>query len=541
MKRTPNRSLDEAILQGITSGIIVTDRRAIIIKINRALEKNFHIRQPEVIGKPFWNLFPSWEGENLRDVIMKVLKTGEAYQNERINFSHTNTAEQIVFSATINPIFKSERKILGTVTVLENLTDTVRLEEHLLKVNEELQKANRVKTDFLSMVSHEMRTPLTLIKMYTTMMADKKLGDLTSKQEKALEVMNRRCKNLNDMISDLLDISRIEAGAIDMEFEPLDLSKNITLAAASLGYRVLEKDITLFIDIEPDIPPLWADRDKFHRILTNLLENALKFTDNGGAIRIQAKHWRTTTDEYEDCAIISVSDTGIGIPRSEFNKIFQKFYQVDGSDTRKHGGTGLGLSIAKEIVELHKGRIWVESELGKGSAFHFILPFADKGEAAPKLRSVPPIAAELISEEEFILPQLTPEKTTILLVDDDEDFLSMMSEALGAEFSLHPAVNGIEALDKLCSGIKPDVIILDITMPKISGYDLCLILKELGTTKHIPVIMLTASGQEWNIQKGYEAGASGYLVKPFNMDELKEQIAKLITKKEKVLNADARG
>ncbi|MEW6201038.1 MAG: ATP-binding protein [bacterium] len=546
MKSTKSRGLDEAILQGIASGIVITDSRGIITQTNRAMEKVFHLERKKVIGKLFWEIFPSWEDENLQKIVLKVLKTGEPYQNERIRYLSMEEASEpgehtgcpfpeIVFSANINPIFKSERRIIGAVVVLDNLTDKVRLEEHLLKVNEELQKANRVKSDFLSMVSHEMRTPLTLIKMYTSMMADRKLGELTPKQEKALEVMNRRCRNLSDMIGDLLDLSRIEAGNIEMDFEPMDLRKHISLAAANLGYRVLEKELGLFIELEDDLPPVWADRDKFHRVMSNLLENAVKFTDEGGQIRVVAKSWKGGGKGQDgEWVLISVADTGIGIARQEFDKIFQKFYQVDGSDTRKHGGTGLGLSIAKEIVELHNGRIWVESEEGKGTTFFFTLPFAHNGAAVTKFKHVPSFSSEGAVPEQDKQSVSAHGKVTVLLIDDDEDFLAMMNEALEPDaFALHRSNNGIKALDMICGGLKPDIILLDITMPKVSGYELCKILKGLSATHHIPIVMLTASGQEEHIRKGYDAGASGYLVKPFNLDELKSCMDELLTEKAK--------
>ncbi|MEW5945330.1 MAG: ATP-binding protein [bacterium] len=526
--------LNEAVIESIASGVVVVDTDGTITQINRAVETNSRVSRSAAVGKPFWDVFPGWEGEDLRRLMRRVMDEGAVYVNERAHVPAADGGEPLVINVNIQPIRDAALKTAGALVVIDYLSDKVLLEEHLLRVNEELQRANKVKTEFLSMVSHELRTPLTLIKMYTSMMADRKLGALTPKQEKALSVMGRRCENLNDMINDLLDLSRIETGQMEMEFGKTRLAPIISATIEAFEPAIAEKELSLHVEIEDDLPPVFADPDKLSRALGNLIENAVKFTDEKGAVTVTGKRMRTEETPGGDYALVSVSDTGTGIPASEFSKIFQKFYQVDGSDTRKHGGSGLGLSIVREIVELHGGSVWLESEPGKGSTFYLTVPFFREDFQGLSLPSRKKTGPDLAHEPPASAVEKRKTVGKILLIDDDEDFLDMMNEVLSLDgYVVERASDGIEGLGKIFDGDLPDLILLDITMPRISGYDLCRFIRMTEAAKDLPVLMLTAAGHEEQIARGYEVGASGYLVKPFELEDFLETVKSLNARREK--------
>ncbi len=244
-----------------------------------------------------------------------------------------------------------------------------KVNQQLLDSNISLQKANEVKDTFLSTVSHELRTPLTSIIGNVSMMLEGVTGEISDDQRECLEVVLRRGRNLQNLIADLLSISRIDARRIELKERYIDPGKELRGVEEVFSERLKESQIELQIYVDPETPHVYADRDRINQVLFNLIGNAIKFTPRGGRISVQA-----VRDESENAVRFSVSDTGIGIPRDEQKRIFERFYQVDKHDTRGYGGTGLGLAICKELIELHGGRIWVESEKDKGSAFHFTLP-----------------------------------------------------------------------------------------------------------------------------------------------------------------------
>ncbi len=238
----------------------------------------------------------------------------------------------------------------------------------LADANEELVRLNKAKSDFVSAVSHELRTPLTSIKGYTTLVWGGKLGPVTKEQEERLERINRHTDYLSNLISDLLDIARIESGRTGMVFKPLDLPHLIDTVVDLLNPQLKEKELTLKVDLPPQPPPLAADEKHLERVFVNLLSNAIKFTPLKGKIQIRG----TSTDEALQIDLI---DNGIGMSPEDTAKLFTEFFRADNPINRERKGTGLGLVLVKQIVEAHGGKIWVTSEPGKGSTFSFTLPW----------------------------------------------------------------------------------------------------------------------------------------------------------------------
>jgi signal transduction histidine kinase len=245
----------------------------------------------------------------------------------------------------------------------------------LERANKELRKIDEIKSEFVSVASHELRTPLAAIKNAVQLMMSGKTGEINENQAKFLSMAERNINRLTNILNDLLDLSRIESGKIDIKFEELDVRIPIEFVASTLKPQADAKSIQIVVEVTQHLPAVYGDQEKIEQILTNLIGNAIKFTPEGGKVVVSTQ----PLDAQERKLAISVRDTGIGIPKDQLEKIFEKFHQVEGSLHRLVSGTGLGLAITKGLVEANYGTIWVESEVGKGSVFTFTLPMS-KGE-----------------------------------------------------------------------------------------------------------------------------------------------------------------
>jgi PAS domain S-box-containing protein len=519
---------NDAVVQNIANGIIALDNSGKIARINRAAETNLGLSPETVMNKPFENFFPSWEGEDCARVLKTVLENGEPYSNERVYFKSPFNNREVVFNININPFFDNKNNLQGAISLFEFLTDKVVLEEHLLKTNEELKRANQIKSDFLSTVSHELRTPLTLIKMYTSMLEERKLGEMNEKQAKAVEVMSRRCKNLNDLIDDLLDLSRIESRRMELNMEAVSLESILKEIQAIFLPRINPERILFTVAIAPGMPDVFCDRDKIVRALNNLVENAFKFTETGSV-----EIWAATDETTPAMAKICVKDTGRGIPEEQQEQVFDKFYQVDGANDRRFGGIGLGLSIARDIIILHGGHLWLQqSKEGEGSLFCFAIPFYtekkdDRFTTEQTQYETNATGQGLLSVESSRRDPLR--KAAVLIIDDDPDFIDVMKDILEDDgFEVSTASTGADAFPMLFSTKRFDIVLLDVAMPGMTGYEVCRALKSFETTKEIPVVMLTAAGQSEQISAGFEAGAAGYLVKPFDLSDFRKTLNRVL-------------
>jgi signal transduction histidine kinase/GGDEF domain-containing protein len=269
-----------------------------------------------------------------------------------------------------------EETILRLKKVLEGKQRFVRLKDyadHLEKANQELKRIDTIKSEFVSVASHELRTPLAAIKNAIQIMLSGKAGEINENQKKFLSMAERNINRLTNILNDLLNLSRIESGKIIINFEELAPKALIEFILSSLKPQADNKSLKLRMDFPDELPTAYGDREKIEQILTNLVGNAIKFTPEGGEITVSAK----PLDSDRKMVAFSVRDTGIGIPEEELEKIFDKFHQVEDSLHRSTGGTGLGLAITRGLIEAHQGKIWVESELGKGSTFTFTLPISE--------------------------------------------------------------------------------------------------------------------------------------------------------------------
>ncbi|MGA1870697.1 MAG: ATP-binding protein [bacterium] len=399
-------------------------------------------------------------------------------------------------------------KLKGQQKILQEALD--KAEQLTVKAEE----ANRVKSEFLANMSHEIRTPMNAILGFSDLL-DSHIKD--KKQKTYLKSIKSSGKNLLTLINDILDLSKIESGKMELHYEFLNPYSIFTEIERIFSLSISDKGIDFVLDIEPDIPEsIFLDEIRLRQILFNLVGNAIKFT-NTGHIKLSAKkqtHEDTTKKSID--LIIRVEDTGIGIPQESQNKIFEAFKQQDGQSTKKYGGTGLGLAISKRLVEMMGGKISVESNIKKGSCFTIV--FREVSIGAPPLHH---------KEDEFFdYENIIFEKATMLLVEDIP-----LNRLLISEYLRSTNINIIEAEDGrqaiiLSKRYKPDIILMDIKMPTIDGYEATHFIKENEELKNTPVIALTAVGLKEDDVKIIESGFDGMLIKPVQISDLFQELTR---------------
>ncbi len=450
-------------------------------------------------------------------------------------------------------------------------TMVVQLKESFEKLefnNEELKRLDKLKDEFLANTSHELRTPLNGIIGLSESLMDGATGPLPQATRSNLAMIAASGRRLASMVNDLLDFSQLRHHDIQLQLKPVGIREIVEVVLLLSCSLAAKKTINLVNDIHDDIPIVYADENRLQQILHNLVGNAIKFSESG-AIRVSAKILDSVctipgsslqrqinlTSEAQvpstQFLAVTVEDTGIGIPGDRLHRIFELFEQGDGSIARTHGGTGLGLAITKKLVELHGGMIWVESDVGQGSKFTFTLPVAT--EPKDRNRPVKPLSAspfssaramwQAVTEAVHQQPQtpaidnqwVTSPSTTlqvdsepkyqILIVDDEPVNVQVLINHLSvANYAIAHANSGLEAFQILNQGFQPDLILLDVMMPAMTGYEFCRKLREDHPANQLPVIMLTAKNQVVDLVEGLAAGANDYLIKPISKHELLARI-----------------
>lgn len=348
-------SRNEAILRSIADGVLVNDVHGRVILMNSAAERILEARAETALGQDVRNFFAAAEPEGRQRAIEAVNAMLKAGHPPQVVQTQLEIGGRII-STNIAPVLTEQGELLGLVTVLRDITREV--------------EADRAKSEFVSTVSHELRTPMTSIKGYTDLLVMGAVGELNETQQRFLKIIQENANRLTSLINDLLDISRIETGRIELNMTPVDLGELIRSVAASMAGQAAQHGLTLEVHVDEDLPLTMADKDRLTQVLVNLVGNAILYTDAGGRVDIRAR-------PVESAVVVEVADTGIGIPKEDLGKIFDRFYRGESERVQQCQGTGLGLAIVKSFVEMHGGRIWVESEPGRGSTFTFTLPVRD--------------------------------------------------------------------------------------------------------------------------------------------------------------------
>jgi len=391
-----------------------------------------------------------------------------------------------------------------------------------VQVNDELRRLDQLKSEFLAMVSHELRTPLTAIIGYSRLLLRQAHGSLTPKQIEQQEAIYRSGQRLTDLINDLLDVSRLEAGRVELAPRPTDVRQVVQQVLGIVAPAARAKDIRLTASFPPEFPRVHADPTRLQQILVNLVGNAVKFTGTGGSVRVHG-------GRQDDKAWITVEDDGVGIAPEELPRIWDLFYQVESPLRRKHGGSGLGLTMVRRLVELHGGVVRAESEgENRGSRFTFTLPVA----ITP---GVPEATVEVSAGADRMLSGLN-----VLVVEDEEENQELMraviQDVMGGTVTIcgdgERAVG--EATDRA-----PDLILLDLMLPRVSGWEVTRRLRQSPRTRTVPIIAVSALARPQEREAALHAGCDAYLEKPFTPDAMAAVIATTLQRVRAIPGADA--
>ncbi|AFZ45918.1 multi-sensor hybrid histidine kinase [Halothece sp. PCC 7418] len=405
------------------------------------------------------------------------------------------------------------------VCVVVDISDRKAAEAELQRTNSELERATRLKDEFLANMSHELRTPLNAILGMTEGLKEQIYGSLNPKQMQSLDTIERSGSHLLSLINDILDLSKIESGKMELDRASTAVEPLCQSAFVFIKQQAYKKQIKLETQLPSNLPKLWIDERRIRQVLINLLTNAVKFTPEGGKITLSVNTKKETTSRPA-AVQIAVSDTGIGIRQENLNQLFQPFVQVDSTLNRKYEGTGLGLALVKRTVELHGGEVSVSSEVGVGSCFTIELPYMM---GAASAETTTPSDLEITVTEEQ-----TP--ALILMAEDNSaNILTMKSYLEAKGYRLIVANNGLEAIN-LARSQQPDLILMDIQMPDLDGLEAIQQIRSDGN-ETVPIIALTALAMENDRDRCLEAGANDYLTKPVRLKEL-------VTTIENFLNRD---
>lgn len=430
---------------------------------------------------------------------------------------------------TISPIQSRDEigKLAGTFYHLTRMVD-LKIKE-LKHTNEELLRIDRLKDEFMSNMSHELQLPVHGM----TGIAETLIGshrDLPAEVTHNLSLIAASGKRLSHLVDDIRDFSKLRHSDIKLKVAPVDLYSLADQVIAILSPLISRKQIHIHNRIERDRAIVRGDENRIHQIMMNLISNAVKFTEKGEVT--------LAAEKKGGFVVLTVADTGIGIAPEKIGEVFDTFERSGRATSHEYGGTGIGLAIAKNLVELHGGSIWAESETGKGTVFHVKLPASRRSESLRTHESG--TGTENAAHDiQYILPDgYTGAAGKVLVIDDDPVDLQLMVNYLHLEnYKLMTAVNGLEALDMIDEEL-PDVVLVDIMMPVISGFETCRRIREKYPQHELPVILLTTHGRTEEISAGFEAGANDYLVKPVQRVDLACRVSSLVSLRRSILDRD---
>jgi len=534
-----------AIIDNLGNGLLVVDKKGRVVRANPTLKHTFGLENIDLAGQLAKDFFD----ESIVQLINQSQAQPVASFSDELPLPNDKVGLATVSSIladskeTPNPLIDLQSN--GTVVLIRDITTE--------------KAVDQMKTDFISTVSHELRTPLTSVlgfakiiqkKLETILLpvivsegkepsTNKKAARAARQVKENLHIIISEGERLTSLINDVLDIAKIEAGRLDWRMTEVDPRAVIEQAIAATSILSRKSGISLVKDIPEELPTIVADQDRIIQVMINLISNAIKFT-KVGSVTCAVK---LTKHELQ----ITVVDTGIGISVEDQPKVFEKFKQVGEIMTDKPQGTGLGLPICKQIVEHHGGRIWVESTLDVGSRFSLALPLND----SPPNADLPnPTVEELVKHIKANVQQTAPADTqsetaqtkTILVVDDESNIRRLLRQELETEgYRVEEAKDGVSALAAVKKA-KPDLIITDVMMPRLDGFDLAAVLKTNPETANIPTVILSIVEDK---DRGFRLGIDRYLTKPIDVAELLSSVDILLTshsasrRKVLVINQDA--
>lgn len=523
------------IFENSVVAVMMVDEQENLVSWNKFTEKLFGMNAEDLHLKPVKSLYPDEEWKKIKAHNARV-ECPEGHLESRMI---RKDGRVIDVDISHNVLRNSEGKIISSVAIVNDITERKHLEQVSIRAKKEVEEgnckleravdhanmltreakvANNAKSEFLANMSHEIRTPMNGIVGMLTLALNKEREE---KIREYLTIAKTCADNLLDLINDILDISKVEAGKLAIEIIDCNVDEILSAINSSLRPSALEKGIGIDIVLMTDVPEqIKTDPTRLNQCLVNLLGNAIKFTETGG-VTVEL-----SLEEMGDKPFVrfDVVDTGIGIPVDQQKSIFDKFTQADSSTTRKHGGTGLGLAITKQLTELLGGDLTLTSEPGKGSTFSLIIP-----------ANIDIASATMISNDKWCKKEqkvgpsdeINNAAGKILVVEDDfanqQVILGILEET---NFQAELANDGIEAVNKVTSG-SYDLIFMDIQMPNMNGYDATKIIREKGYK--MPIIALTAYAMKGDEQKCLNVGCDAYLSKPVDAEKLFDTVSKFLS------------
>ena len=470
---------------------------------------------------------------HLRNVIDNTIVKDDKFEYEHRIIKNDGTIKYVFGKGVV---FKSEKNKFQKVQgIVQDITERKLIENELNKAKETAENLAKAKDEFMSSMSHEIRTPLNGILGFTNILMNDK--NLQPAQIKQLEAIKTSGDILLVIINDILDIAKIESGKMALEHNPINLKELTQLIIDTFAVKINEKKLDIHLNYDPKLTfHLLGDSVRMSQVFFNFISNAIKFTPENGKITLGVEIER---DEIEETYIkMYVQDSGIGIPQEKLNTVFEPFVQTSDDTARKYGGTGLGLTIVKKIIDLMNGEILVESEVGKGTKFTIIVPFLKHGN-----KSILSTKQDEIKFEDIVVPEKTEEETLNnleltdslkVLLAEDNMINQLLAQTVLAQFNFEVTTveNGLLAVEAVKTS-DFDVVLMDLMMPEMDGYDASIAIRNLedSTKKSIPIIALTADVTNSVITKCKEIGMDDYMSKPFDSQELKSKIEKLINSK----------
>lgn len=403
-----------------------------------------------------------------------------------------------------------------------------------------------MKMTFFTNISHELRTPLTLISAPLEQLILMEGHDLPVKR--LLDTVSRNVQRLLQLMNQLLDFRKMEAGMLSLKVAPLDLVQSIRNIKMVFEFEAKEKQINLVFDSEQEESDILLDIDKVEKIMHNLLSNAIKHTSSRGTIRItltklsyEEAFSYYTMEQQTLCPYIeiSVSDSGPGVSPDKIGELFVRYRQLETGRRPDYAGTGIGLHYSKRLVETHKGFIRAQTREEGGMNFSFILPLDksiySENEKVMRISTIKPVADPVISAEATKEDEMSRHRYSVLIAEDSLELMAFLRNLLSESYELFEAVDGTEAWD-IAQRESPDLIVSDVLMPGMNGYQLCEKVKQHPELSHIPIILLTAKSTEYDQIEGLEKGADTYICKPFNVTYLLLSMRNLLQSREKLRN-----
>jgi PAS domain S-box-containing protein len=535
--------LARIVLEEMYQFVALLDVEGTLLEVNHPALEGGGMTLDEIRGRPFWEARWWAVSRETQEHLQRAVRRAAAGEFVRYDveiYGEDRGTGIIVIDFSLNPVRDREGRVVFLLPEGRNITEKKRAEAEIARKNQELQRLldkvrelDELKSRFFANVSHELRTPLALVLGPTERMLAE--GDnLTEQQRRDLEVVRRNAAMLLKHVNDLLDLSKLDAGKMSARYAEVDLARLVRTIASHFDALAPQRDLAWAVEA-PERLVAEVDPDKIERIVLNLLSNAFKFTPPGGRIQCAL----AATEDGR--AVLSVQDSGPGVPPDQRSAIFERFRQVDGGSTRQFGGTGLGLSIARDFVDLHGGTIGATDAPGGGALFLVEIPLrAPEGEHVR--REVEPSAPAAAPALHGILEELRPVAARVeavagravgplaLVVEDNPEMRRFIAESLAGDLRVEVAADGEEGLAKALA-IDPDVIVTDVMMPRMSGDQMLREIRRRPELDGVPALVLSAKADDRLRIRLLREGAQDYVVKPFSAEEVAARAVNLATMK----------